>query len=197
MTESVRPWYKWHWLTVLVCAIVVGGLLARQLEKRSVFGITNLGILNEWSDFGWPLAYLHLAESRWYVSSSISSTANYEWHLWRMSFNAAFSALLTVGAVFATERWTRNKRRLQFSIEGILCLTAMTGGLIVLGREWELPYRDFDPENVSVYWSVVSLNDLVHPLRWPSLIALAIALYLAASLLLRTVDWRTAEWLGR
>ena len=194
MAYRVRSWYRWHWLTWLVGVAVVGGLLARQLEKQNVFGITNLGVLNMWSDFGWPLSFLHLAESQGGIS--VEPVADYEWHPWRMVFNGLFCVLLTIAAVLATERWARRERRLQFGLVEILAATAMTGGLVALGREWELPYRDFDIESVSVYWSVVSLNDLMQPMRWPSVFALACAIYLAAWLLLHVVAWRTSARLG-
>jgi hypothetical protein len=93
--------------------------------------------------------------------------------------------LLAVSTVFAAERWLRGERRFQFSIAGILCVTAATGGLLVLSRDWELPYRDFNSENATMYWALVSTNDLMHPIRWPSVIALAITLYVAAWLALR------------
>jgi hypothetical protein len=196
MTAIVRPWYTWNWLTWLALVAVIGGLVARQLEKRLILGVTGLGILTEWFDFGWPLTFLHSVESGEYgVGSTFEPTAAYEWHFWRMAFNTVFSALLTASTVFVIERWSRSKQPLQFGIEGILCITAMTGGLIALSREWELPYRDFDPENATVYWSLITMNDLLHPYRWPSLVALAIALYLMASLLLRTILWRAAAWM--
>jgi hypothetical protein len=158
--------------------------------------MTNIGLYNECSDFGWPLAYLCLSETGEIgAAPSFEPHFDYEWNIGRMLMNGLFGALLTVAVAFAAERWVRSERRLQFSILGLLSATAATGILIALGHEMELPYRDFDPEFNPFYWSLVSIEDLRHPFRWPSLIALAIAIYLAAWLLLRAIAWQmTVRW---
>lgn len=191
---TLRPWYRCHWPSWLIGVVVIAGLLARQFEEQAVSGMTNFGIGTIWSDFGWPLAHVHVIQSRQIGTPPyLVFEADYEWHGWHMVLNGMFGALLVVAAVFVTETWTRRERRFQFGIRTILATTAMTAGLISLSREWELPYRDIDFESFHLSWSLVSLDDLVHPLRWPGLFAIACALFAAAWLLLLAAD-RTWQW---
>jgi hypothetical protein len=170
-----RPWYRLHWLTWLATAVVIGALAIRQCDEVAVFGFSNLGMYFGWSYFGWPFA--NVDQSVTIVMGFTPPEFEFNWHPWRIAGNIACGVLLVGSTAFVCESWLRRPRRLQFRLRHLFVLPVLVGAMILLGHEWELPYRDYDPENLQITWSLVSLSDAVQPLRWPVLLSLVGTVY--------------------
>ena len=137
--------------------------------------MTNLGMYWGWSYFGWPFA--NLDQSVFLQMGIGPPSFDFDWHPWRIAGNITFGVLLVGSTAFVCETWLRRPQRMQFRLRNLFILPVLVGAMILLGHEWELSYRDYDPENLQVTWSLVSLSDAVQPLRWPVLLSLVCAVY--------------------
>ncbi len=189
MAPNARPWYRWHWLTWVVGLIVLAGLVARQIEKCNTFGITNLGVLTEWSDFGWPFTGANLVECYW---NGPVPTAEMKWNGFGVLFNVIFCVVSLAAVVFLSERWLRAPRRLQFGLREVLPATTTAAALSAATiSEWRFAYLDFDRDSLVLVWTLIDTQDLL-PIHWPSLFALACLFYSASLLIIWLLEraWR-------
>jgi hypothetical protein len=163
-----------HLPTWVIIAVVLGAFVYRQFEKRLVLGIGNLGVFSDWSSFGWPVAHLELVTT---LVLPNAPTHTYEWFAWRLAGNCLFGVLLVSSTAVVCERWLRSSRRLTISLRQFFAMIAVISVLITCSRQWEMPYRDWDPKFFQVSWSLIGWSDVVQPWRWPLLIGLACTIY--------------------
>ena len=177
-----RPWYRLRWLTWLLLAMVAGAFISRQMEKELIFGIGDLGMLFERFSVGWPLQHAEYVSSQSMLKGSklvlngpISIES--EWFIWPFLVNSAFGFVLVASTAIIGERWVRRERRLQINLQQILIAMATFGVLLTLSRPWTVGYGDLDLDTFSMQWSLVGMDDLRVPLRWPLLFALGCTIY--------------------
>jgi hypothetical protein len=186
-TKPHRHWYRLNLLTWLVTVVVAVALVCRQIEKQNEFAFGGLGRTTHSFDTGWPLTHREFTES--YVPFNwTSKESSSHWHLGRLIANCAVCCLLIVSTMVVSERWLRQRSRLQLSLRSLMLLAWVVGAMVMLlNAEWELPFRDFS--DAWVYWSIISWLDFAVPARWPILFAVGCSIYLAGELIWHLVAY--------
>lgn len=178
-----RPWYRLHWVTWTVVAVVLGALINRQMAVQTGGWASPLSYA-EWTHFGWPFIHLDLMETAQALPGSVQpylkygqADFKYDWRPLALATNV-FTLLLFLGSTaFVVESFLRNYRRLQFSVRNVIVITGVVGVILALlgyeaafqfGARWlfglELSY-------------LVAWRDFQRPVYWPVLFGLACTLY--------------------
>ncbi|HUE74592.1 MAG TPA: hypothetical protein VMP01_27240 [Pirellulaceae bacterium] len=178
-----RPWYRLHWVTWTVMAVLLLAFVNRQMAVQSGSWASPF-IYAKWTHFGWPVVHLDLMESGAALPGSVQPNIRYDqpvfkydWRPLALAVNV-FTLLLFLGSTaFVVESFLRNYRKLQFSVGNLIVITGVLGVILALfsyepaflfGARWlfglELSYL--------IVW-----RDFQRPLLWPVLFGLACTLY--------------------
>src|SRR4030095_3035902 len=113
-----RPWYRLHWVTLVVVTVVIAALVYRELKPARIDGghaFNGSGRL--WLDqveYGWPFVYARRLDSVWTpaVTRLVCST---DWRLWALFMDSVFCCLIACATAGVAEGWLRGPALWQVS----------------------------------------------------------------------------------
>jgi hypothetical protein len=190
-----RPWYRLHWVTWTVVAVMLLALVNRQIAVQSGSGASDYRY-TKWTHFGWPFIHLDLRETGPALPGSVQPNIKYGQPVFKydrrplaLAINVLALLLFLVSSAFVVETFLRNYRKRQFSLRNLILITGVLGVMLALfsyepafafGARWlfglELSY-------------LVSWRDFQRPLLWPVVFGLACPLYF--------LGWLGLAMLGR
>ena len=186
----LRAWYRLHWLTCLVCGVLVWAIVDTECERRFVGGASSFGYVFLF-DFGWPQTHLNDIESGILGPrpGDPEPTHEYQWKPIGLTVNLSVCVIFLAATAYVCEAWLRRRKRWQFSLRQFLIATAMVRVLLGTVRIDSLP-------PVQIHW-LGCWFELGRPLHWPLLLGFVCAVdasvALSLYLMLRLVALRTPQ----
>jgi hypothetical protein len=175
-SSSSRPWYRLHWLTWLVVAVVVGasGNKERQSPYIPVY-VTN----GKRTWHGWPKICLEMERGiPAFMPAGSPPNVSYHWVYPALVINVLVWLALTGSTAFIVERWLRNAKRFQLSLGTTLAW------LVVFGIVMTMLNGTFNNDAHVAYmpgelvdFHLPTWGSLQHSIWWPLLFALACTIF--------------------
>jgi hypothetical protein len=170
-----RPWYRLHWVTWVVLAVVMAALVYRELEPTRFDGghfLTKSGRISfSEVEFGWPFPY----SVRW--ESEVSSFQySFPWQMQIVTIDAIFCCLVASCTARVVEGWLRSSAMWRVSLRSMMGTTFLIAVLLALAVQHEAIAGIMTP------WGgpstrFVSWNEFMRPVRWPVLFGVACTIY--------------------
>src|SRR5262245_56340193 len=99
-----RPWYRLHWLTIIVVAWLIWGIARWQFAAHNVPAAVDPTGFESDSSFGWPLRHVEMS----YI---YLGTFNYApkriWNVRAVLINCLTWPMLVISTAIVLERWFR------------------------------------------------------------------------------------------
>ena len=144
-----RPWYRWHWGTYLVAAVLAGALLYANLQKvepvadlrlATVTALRHRFALEAWT-YGWPILY---SEGWQQVVTPLAvprrpriGPHDSRFYATALPINAAAALLILASSVWLSERFCRGRRTaLQFNLRHLFLLATVIAVVLSIWRAW-------------------------------------------------------------
>jgi hypothetical protein len=192
-SAAKRPWYRLHWLTWVVMALVISAIGNRQMEARWSRYPSSYGYIKD-IRIGWPTIHLTSTErGSMFPEPGDKPSFTYHWHYSRLVFNLVLCLILTAATGHVLELWLRSPNRMQVtlgSLLGFMSVLAVLAGLASETIEFTIPWFDLRSYGLFIW------DDLRRPLQWPILFALGCMLYSLGWLALALLRWayRLIRW---
>jgi hypothetical protein len=172
------PWYRLHWVTWVVMAVMIAVLAALQLERHFGIGAQSAGYTHWWY-LGWPWAHLELVESGVVAGpgTHLPRLFEYRWRWSVLGFNLLACLVIWGSTTYVVESWLRSANRLQFNLRALLVSTGVVAVMLSLLVNSDWLFQSDDETFHWVHSSLVRWDDFQRPLRWPVLVGVAFTIY--------------------
>ena len=135
--QSQRPWFRLHWLTLIVLSWLIGAIADCQLQKQSC---DLYGDYEKWDTAfvcGWPFRHLLVRDFNPNRDSvlrlfSLAPTDRHQWYGWALAINGVVWLMLVCCTAWVIERWMRFPKWLQFGSRSLLAFTGVAAVLAAI-----------------------------------------------------------------
>ncbi len=104
-----RPWYRLHWVTWVVMAVVVWSFTGRQVQRDFGGGTQDFVATVNWWYLGWPVWHLEEKETDVGIVFGMPPRGSeFKWRPVGILLNVASGLLLLTATVFVVESWLRD-----------------------------------------------------------------------------------------
>jgi hypothetical protein len=171
---SMRPWYRFHWLTYFIIGLQAIVLVDCQRERYANGETVGDDEYRFCSHTGWPLAHRMIIDSAPVSKPWGQSMREHHWMPLPLAINCLVASLLVASTIFVLELWLRSARRAQIALGSLLITTGVAAIMLAIAR-LDSPFWFY--RSTLILSPNMAWEEFYRPLRLPIVLGFACTLY--------------------